>query len=735
MCWRFGPSRWTISRKFANAKRSPYAVVGYATDAGRLRLSDRMLKNVVIDMPLSVLFGESANLHLDIKSTTKTATPFDSVGIVFEEAVDRVLAMPSVGSKAFLITIGDRSVGGLTVRDQMIGPWQVPVADAAVTASDFQGFSGEAMSMGERPMLAIHQPAASARMAVAEALTNMASVKVRNRQRICLSANWMAASSDTESLQGLRAAVETVGMEFCPQLGIVIPVGKDSLSMQAAWGDQRVLSPVSLVISAFAPVDHVRRHITPQLRDEESTSLLLIALDEQRRLGGSALAQAYAQVGSDTPDVEDAQQLAAFFDLVQALLEEDQLLAYHDRSDGGLWACLCECAFAARLGLSLDIPTDEKDVLSYLFNEEIGAVVQVRDAEVETICRRFEQVGLVCERIGEIQQSPELSLHCQGHHVRTWSLTDLHQLWSRTSYEIARRRDNEECARSEYEESRTWGRPPLFAEVSFDPCENPAALHVGVGAKPVVAILREQGVNGQVEMAAAFAQAGFECRDVCMNDLQASPELLEDTVGLAACGGFSYGDVLGAGGGWAKNILFHNKLRDLFQRFFERPDVFALGVCNGCQMMSQLKDIIPGAECWPRFVKNSSEQFEARLSQVEILESPSILLQGMAGSRVPIVVAHGEGCADFSDEKQRLNVSACLRFVDAHGEATEHYPHNPNGSAGGLTAFTNTDGRFTIMMPHPERVFRTVQHSWHPSEWSDEAPWLRLFRNARAWVA
>lgn len=716
-------------------ERSPFAVVGHATADGRLRVTDRLLEETPIDVPLPLLFGESSRMRLEAASPKPLESPLDTSGMTLDAAAARVLALPGVGSKSFLITIGDRSVGGLTVRDQMVGPWQVPVADAAVTASGFAGFSGEAMAMGERPLLAIHRPAASARVAVAEALTNLAGVRVRNLRAICLSANWMAAGADPESLYGLREAVQAVGMELCPQLGIAIPVGKDSLSMQAAWNGRQVMAPVSLVVSAFAPVDDVRRYATPQLQPSFDSVLLLAGLNAQQRLGGSALAQVFGQTGSDTPDVDDPARLAAFFDLMQALLDEAELLAYHDRSDGGAMACLCECAFAGRLGLELDVPVAPQDALRYLFNEEPGAVLQVRGAQAEAIAERFRQAGLACDRVGTVKQEPELRLRCQSEAVQDWSLPELHQLWSRTSYEIARRRDHEECARSEYEQGREWGPPPLFAQVAYEPDRNPAAPYIRKGAKPVVAILREQGVNGQAEMAAAFFHAGFACRDVCMSDLQENPNLLDDAAGLAACGGFSYGDVLGAGGGWAKNILYHNELKDSFQKFFERPEVFALGVCNGCQMLSQLKDIIPGAAHWPRFVPNLSGQFEARLSQVEVLESPSILLQGMAGSRMPVVVAHGEGRIDPHGDSEQLAKFACVRFVDADGAATEAYPANPNGSAGGLTALTNEDGRVTIMMPHPERVFRTVQHSWHPPEWGDDAPWVRLFQNARAWVA
>ena len=715
-------------------ERCPFAVVGRATSEGRLHVMDSLFDAAAADVPLSLLFGESSKMDISVASSVSPDVPFDAQGIELEDAVERVLTLPCVGSKSFLITIGDRSVGGLTVRDQMVGPWQVPVADAAVTACDFNGVSGEAMAMGERPFLAIYQPQASARMAVAEALTNLASVKVRGRAQVRLSANWMAASSDEESLLGLHEAVKAVGLELCPKLGIAIPVGKDSLSMQAVWEEGEVISPVSLIVSAFAPVADVRQHVTPQIQADPDTCLLLASLGTGRRLGCSALAQVYGQTGSDTPDVDDPARLAVMFDLVQVLLDEDALLAYHDRSDGGLLACLCECAFAGRSGLEIDLPVRGEEVLDYLFNEEIGAVLQVRRMQVEEIMRRFKEAGLVCDLIGIPCRDPIFRLCARGREKAAWSLPELQQLWGRTSYEIARRRDHEKCARSEYEGGKEWGKSPLFVDLSDQHLTTLEAPYVRARFQPVVAILREQGVNGQVEMAAAFSRAGFECRDLHMSDLQGESGLLDDVAGLAVCGGFSFGDVLGAGGGWANNILYNNKLLDIFKKFFEREEVFALGVCNGCQMLSQVKSLIPGAAHWPRFVTNLSEQFEARLCQVEVLESPSILFRGMVGSRLPIVVAHGEGRIDPQFSAAGFEEFSCLRYVDADGGIAREYPANPNGSEGGVTALTSEDGRFTIMMPHPERVFRTVQYSWHPPGWGEDAPWLRLFQNARAWV-
>lgn len=715
-------------------ERCPFAVLGKTTSDGQLQLSDSHFDQAAADVPLTLLFGESSKRDIAVPSVNWPDVPFDTQGIELSEAVERVLTVPSVSSKSFLITIGDRSIGGMTARDQMVGPWQVPVADAAVTACDFEGVGGEAMAMGERPVLAIHRPAASARMAVAEALTNLASVRVRDRTRIRLSANWMAAGAEPESLYGLYEAVEAIGMELCPKLGIAVPVGKDSLSMQAVWEDNQVTAPVSLVISAFAPVEDVRRHVTPQLQNNPDSRLILVSLDSSQRLGGSALAQAFGQTGSDTPDVDNPERLAAFFDQIQVLLDEDAILAYHDRSDGGLLACLCECAFAGHVGLEIDLPVAADKALDYLFNEEIGAVLQVSEARAGEITDQLQKAGLACESIGKPGSEPVFRLCCRGKEQGTWSLPDLQQLWSRTSYEIARRRDHEECARSEYENSKKWKSPLLFSDLSYEIEENPAAPYIQTGVAPVVAILREQGVNGQVEMAAAFSKAGFTCRDLHMSDFRDNPRLLDDVSGLAACGGFSYGDVLGAGGGWAKNILYHSELREIFENFFKREEVFALGVCNGCQLFSQLKELIPGAAHWPNFLPNLSEQFEARLCEVEVLESPSILFRGMAGSRLPIVIAHGEGRIDPQCDRAALEELACLRYIDTEGTPAKNYPANPNGSAGGITALTSVDGRFTAMMPHPERVFRTVQHSWHPAEWGEDAPWVRLFQNARAWV-
>ncbi len=741
-------------------ERSPFAIIGHATKDGQLKLADALLGDDPADIPMSLLFGESSRMSLKVTSVQRSVNETDIEGINVEEALERVLTMPSVASKSFLITIGDRSVGGLTVQDQMVGPWQVPVADAAITAADFNGHLGEAVVVGERTALAVHNPAASARMAVAEALSNLAGVRVRGRMRVCLSANWMAASSDPDSLYELYEAVEAISMQLCPELGMSIPVGKDSLSMRASWEDHEVTAPVSLVISGFAPVDDVRVHVTPELQlDVEESVLLLVALNSHRRLGGSALAQAYGLAGTDVPDINDAQQLIAFFDLMQDLLDESLIHAYHDRSDGGLFACLCECAFASHCSIDFYIPTDDgSEALGHLLNEEIGAVIQVHGEALPSVMSRIERAGLICAGNGKIldsEDSPALRIRKENSQILVErDLETLFRLWGRTSYEIARRRDHDECAHNEYEgTAKILSKPKaqnagLCWQVNFDLDSSAIASSVNVGTRPEVAILREQGINGHVEMAAAFTRAGFVCRDVHMSELRENPKLLREVSGFAACGGFSYGDVLGAGGGWAKNILYNNPLRDAFAEFFQRQDVFALGVCNGCQMMSQLKEIIPGAGHWPHFVRNLSEQFESRLCQVEVLPSPSIVLQDMEGSVMPIIVAHGEGRVESECNEPLWEQTACLRYVQPSpldGASFERagptdYPANPSGSAGGVTALTNSDGRFTIMMPHPERLFRMAQNHLQanvPPRWGEreDSPWLRLFQNARRWLA
>jgi phosphoribosylformylglycinamidine synthase len=627
----------------------------------------------------------------------------------------------------------------------MVGPWQVPVADAAVTAASYDVYGGEDMAMGERPALALLDAAATGRMAVAEAITNIASAPVARLGDVKLSANWMAPAGHPGEDARLFDAVRAVGAELCPALGIAIPVGKDSMSMRTVWedpaggGKKSVTAPLSLVVSAFAPVTDVRRTLTPELRREADTVLLLVDLGRgKNRLGGSALAQVYGRLGQTAPDLDDPAALVAFFAGVQALNATGALLAYHDRSDGGLLVTALEMAFASGQGLELDLGAlgdAGGEPAAQLFAEELGAVVQVRAGNVERVRQAFP--GIPVHAIGRPVPGDRVVVRRGGEVLLDEKRADLRALWSETTHAMQRLRDDPACADQE-QESRLADTPGLSAVVPFDAAADVAAPFVARGARPRVAILREQGVNGQVEMAAAFDRAGFEAIDVHMSDILEGRVALAGFRGLAACGGFSYGDVLGAGEGWAKSILFNGRARDEFGRFFARTDTFALGVCNGCQMMANLRELIPGAERWPRFVRNRSEQFEARLSLLTIERSPSVLLAGMAGARLPIAVAHGEGQAEFAREDDRTALEAAglvaARFVDHHGRPTEHYPENPNGSRAGLTALTTPDGRVTIMMPHPERVFRTVQYSWHPPEWGEDAPWMRLFRNARVWV-
>ncbi len=741
-----GPADLDHFAGICQRERCPWAVVGEASEERQLVLGDGHFDNTPIDMPLEVLLGKPPKMLRDVHHAPFTKPDFATVGLDLAQAAERVLALPTVADKGFLITIGDRSVTGLVARDQMVGPWQVPVADVAVTASSFDAECGEAMAMGERTPVALLHHAASARMAVGEALTNLAAAPVPELSRVVLSANWMAAAGHPGEDAGLYEAVQAVGMELCPALGITIPVGKDSMSMRTVWQEQdetrSVTAPLSLIVSAFAPVSDVRRTLTPQLRtDRGPTRLLLIDLGKgANRLGGSCLAQVYKQLGHHPADLDDPLALKHFFDVIQRLNEQGQLLAYHDRSDGGLFASLCEMAFAGRTGLQIRLDDLGEDPVASLFSEELGAVIQVRDSELAAVQDALHDTGLghYSHVLGTLRDDQQLVFEHRGQTVLTGTQTDWRRVWSETSYRLQALRDNPECAREEYDNLLDASDPGLSAQLSFDPREDIAAPYLNLGQRPRVAVLREQGVNGQIEMAAAFDRAGFAAVDVHMSDILAGQVSLNDFSGLAACGGFSYGDVLGAGGGWASSILYNSRARDEFEAFFNRPDSFGLGVCNGCQMLSHLRDLIPGAAHWPRFVRNRSEQFEARLSLVEVLDSPSILLAGMAGSRLPIVVAHGEGLAHFDKRAQIEHVQAeqlvSLRYINNNGEATERYPFNPNGSPQGITGLTTTDGRFTIMMPHPERVFRTVQYSWHPDNWGDDGPWLRLFRNARHWL-
>jgi phosphoribosylformylglycinamidine synthase len=741
------PERLQEFRSICERERCPWAVVGEAIEDPQLVVGDGYFDDSPADLPLELLLGKPPKMVRDVHHRPFHKPELDLSGIDLHEAALRVLRLPAVGDKTFLVTIGDRSVGGLVVRDPMVGPWQVPVADTAVTATDYRGYTGEAMALGERPPIALVDAAASGRMAVGEAVTNIAAARIGALADVRLSANWMAAAGHPGEDAALFDTVRAVALELCPALGIVIPVGKDSLSMKTVWeqgGERReMLAPLSLNVTAFAKVTDVRGTLTPQLRsDGLDTDLVLVDLGKGRnRLGGSALAQVLGQVGHHTPDVGDPTSLRGFFGAVQQLAAEGLVLAYHDRSDGGLFATVCEMAFAGSTGVTVALDDLGNDPVAALFNEELGAVLQVRHCDLDTVIGLLHEAGLGRHShvIGTLNDQGRLVFAYGTRELVSAPRTELHRAWSETSYRMQALRDHPDCAREEYERLLDPDAPGLHVLLTFDPEEDVAAPHVASGARPRLAVLREQGVNGQTEMAAAFDRAGFSCVDVHMSDILERRVNLGDFQGLAACGGFSYGDVLGAGGGWAKTILFNARARDEFEAFFQRPDSFALGVCNGCQMLAQLKALIPGTEGWPRFLRNRSEQFEARLVMVEVLDSPSLFLKDMTGSRLPVVVAHGEGRAEFEDglvgaERAREQGLVSLRHVDNHGRLTERYPFNPNGSPLGITGLTTPDGRFTIMMPHPERLFRTVQYSWHPEEWGEDGPWLRLFRNARRWL-
>ncbi len=760
---------------FCERERCPFALIGVATDERQLVLEDKGQESPV-DMPMDVLLGKPPKMHRDVKTLLRQSPAMDLNGVSLQKAVIDVLSHPTVASKRFLITIGDRAVGGLTHRDQMVGPWQVPVADVAVTLADYQGFAGEAMSMGERTPLASLNAAASGRMAVAEAITNLLAAPIE-LPRVKLSANWMAACGEPGEDAALYETVKAVGIELCPALGISIPVGKDSLSMRTQWQSDgqthKVTSPVSLIITAFASLSDVRGTLNPQLDAKtDDTSLLLIDLGQGRnRMGGSVLGQVLGQFGDSVPDLEDPQALVNLVKAINTLRAQGQILAYHDRSDGGLLAAVAEMAFAGHVGVALNVDmlvtegdgiTDSRAdhgdaknwagqvsarrdelTLKALFNEELGVVLQVRTADRNAVLQTLREHGLskhthVIGKTRPVQSTiqkgvGELSIWRDTQEVFAAKLEDLHQVWDSVSWKICQQRDNPACADAEHAAAGRADDPGMHVALSFDPTENVAAPFLNL-SRPKVAILREQGVNSHVEMAYAFHKAGFESHDVHMTDLQSGRAKLADFQGLVACGGFSYGDTLGAGIGWARSITFNPELSAQFKGFFGRTDTFGLGVCNGCQMFAELADIIPGAHAWPRFTTNQSERFEARLSMVEVLESPSLFLQGMAGSRLPIAVAHGEGFANFKHRGNASQALGAMRFVDNTGVATEQYPFNPNGSAGGLTAVTTADGRFTAMMPHPERVFRNVQMSWTSGDVSATSPWLRVWQNARKWV-
>jgi len=793
-------------KAFCERERCPFAVVGVATEERQLVVTEgddlveragstverpghhaeRSTPNAepAVDMPMDVLLGKPPKMHRDVKTVTRQTKPIDLTGVSLQDAVIGVLSHPTVASKRFLVTIGDRAVGGLTHRDQMVGPWQVPVADVAVTLADYAGFAGEAMAMGERTPLASIDAPASGRMAVAEAITNLLAAPI-DLKRVKLSANWMAACGEPGEDAALYETVKTVGMELCPALGISIPVGKDSLSMRTQWRDdsqadgatRKVTSPVSLIISAFASIDDVRGTLTPQLDNQTAdTSLLLIDLGKgNQRMGGSILEQVLAEAGRPSfdgvPDLHDVQDLIALVNAINTFRAQGLILAYHDRSDGGLLAAAAEMAFAGHVGVALNVDMlvtegdgisdsradfgDAKNwaqqvsarreelTLKALFNEELGVLLQIRTADRDAVMAVLREHGLYKHShiVGKTRPTTSTIAKGQGE-LAVWrdtkevfsaKLADLHQVWDSVSWKICQQRDNPACADAEHAAAGQPEDPGLHLALSFDPSEDVAAPFLNL-SRPKVAILREQGVNSHVEMAYAFTAAGFEAHDVHMTDLQTGRAKLQDFKGVVACGGFSYGDTLGAGIGWARSITFNPVLAEQFKGFFGRADTFGLGVCNGCQMFAELADIIPGAEAWPRFTTNQSERFEARLSMVEVLDSPSLFLQGMAGSRLPIAVAHGEGFANFKHRGNAAQAIAAMRFVDNHGVATEQYPFNPNGSPGGLTSVTTQDGRFTAMMPHPERVFRNIQMSWTSCDKTQLSPWMRIWRNARKWV-
>ena len=760
---------------FCERERCPYSVVGKATAKPQLVVKDGAAITPV-DMPLEVLLGKPPKMQRDVQRVQRDSPVLNLTDVRLQDAVIQVLSHPSVASKRFLITIGDRTVGGLSHRDPMVGPWQVPVADCAITLADFQGHAGEAMSMGERTPIAALNPAASGRMAVAEAITNLLAAPFQ-MDKVKLSANWMAACGEVGEDAALYDTVKAVGLELCPALGISIPVGKDSLSMRTRWSEQgeqlQVTSPVSLIVTAFVSLDDVRGNLTPQLQSTSDSSLVLIDLGKgQKRMGASMLAQLLDQAGGATPDLDDPQDLLHLVHAINDLRQQGLLLAYHDKSDGGLWATVCEMAFAGQVGvdMNIDLLVTEGDGVSdsradygdsknwaqqvgarreelslqALFNEELGVVIQVATAQRDTVMQVLRQHGLSAHshvigktRTASANTPAAITVWRDAKEIFAAGLQDLHQVWDSVSWKIARERDNPDCADAEHAAAGDPSNPGLHLHMPTQRIDSPPTAPFVHTARPRVAVLREQGVNSHVEMAYAFTEAGFEAYDIHMTDLQHGRANLKDFQGLVACGGFSYGDTLGAGVGWARSILFNNALNDQFQTFFQRQNSFGLGVCNGCQMFAELSSIIPGAAHWPRFTHNQSERFEARLAMVEVLDSPSLFFKGMADARAPIAVAHGEGFANFSQQGDASQVLPAMRFVDNHGRATQTYPFNPNGSPDGLTAVTTADGRFTAMMPHPERVFRKLQFSYYPPDGhndSDFSLWMGLWRNARAWV-
>ena len=741
------PSDLARFESICTRERCPFAVVGEAVDEKHIRLGDSHYDNEPIDLPMDVLFGKAPKMHRKAFTPEPVISEFDISGIELGEAINRVMALPSVASKSFLITIGDRTITGLVSRDQMVGPWQVPVADAAITTSSFTSYCGEAMAMGERSPLALFNAPASGRMAIGEAITNIACAEIARLNDIKLSANWMVAAGHGSEDQKLFATVEAVGMELCPALGICIPVGKDSMSMRTVWSDsdsneeKSNTAPLSLVVTAFAPVIDIRSSLTPELATDKGPShLYLIDLGRsQQRLAGSALAQVYRNLNGQSPDLDNAEDLIHFFDLVQLARQAKLLLSYHDRSDGGVFTTLVEMAFASRCGLDINLGESENPI-AMLFNEELGAVVQVLDEHSAQFEALAEGLGLLdCViQIATVNVNDEITVRQSSKALITKSRTQLQRQWAATSFQMQRIRDNSECAQQEFDSLLDSADPGLNIKLSFDVNDNISAPYINTAVLPKAAILREQGVNGHVEMAAAFHRAGFAAVDVHMTDLIEGRVNLEEFNMVAACGGFSYGDVLGAGGGWAKTILFNDEVRRQFKKHFENPNTLTLGVCNGCQMVSMLHELIPGANDWPTFHRNRSEQFEARLSLTTVTDTKSAFFADMAGSQIAIAVAHGEGRAQFSSAESESrflqSTNVALQYVNNHGKVTADYPANPNGSIASIAGLCSDDGRVTIMMPHPERVFRASQNSWKPEVWTEDAPTLRLFRNARKWL-
>ena len=715
-------------------ERAPFSILGQATEKPHLILEDAYFNNEPIDIEMTLLFGSTPKTLKDVKSIVNNEPEFNNTEIKLDKAINRLLRLPTVASKNFLITIADRTVTGLVARDQMIGPWQVPVSDCAISLSDYIGYQGEAMSIGEKTPLALSNAPAAARMSVGEALTNLLGAYIEDISHIKLSANWMCANGFAGEDAKLYEAVNAIAMELCPALGLTIPVGKDSMTLRSTWQEdgkeKSITAPLSLIISAFSKTSDARIQISPLLNTKIESELLLIDLGlGKNRMGGSCLAQVFNQIGNSTPDLDDPKLFANFFSVINQLNKEGLIAAYHDRSDGGVIITLLEMAFASHCGLDIE----SSEPLSELFNEELGCVIQVSKANKTEVLNTLENAGLkdCVHNIANINHSDKILIYQQGKLVFSEKRVDLHNYWSSTSFEISKLRDNPICAESENQQLLIPSEG-LMVSPKFDINESISETYINVGKKPKIAILREQGINGHVEMAAAFTKAGFAASDVHMSDILAGRISLSEFHGIAACGGFSYGDVLGAGRGWANSILYNNQTKEEFHQFFSRVDSFALGVCNGCQMISNLKEIIPGAQDWPSFERNTSEQFEARFTSVEVQKSNSLFFDGMAGSIMPIAIAHGEGRANFSSSQNKSNIAG--KYVDYQGIPTQTYPHNPNGSEAAAASLCNDSGRVTIMMPHPERVFRAVQNSWHPNEWNERSPWMRMFENARKWV-